>query len=413
MPNLSKIQDLRFWLRWRGAGAVGTIERPVILDEASRQRIIAEQVVDIIGCGLYVKTREALPILLQQLEADGYSIKGCSKDKHHPDPGSHYASLRQDVCDRKGKCESCNSYISSLGIQSHKHKCEVCGEFTYVKYCDGTIVRFTFIGNERNVFEPTLRMKVYDYDDAMKCLLLYPVPEDGNNFNDWGVDNAMKVLERNKDKFTHVERDSKDFLAVHYNAYTMYVEPDDVISMCETQGHQWNHKIVKLYKGKEYSEWDRLPIAESHMIYEAWRWAPLRPSPDLHERIISAAGMVSRADYYYQDGRAAFYDTHLETMRLFVQHFTTLNLDEWDRMIRRADRSGPGMIKTIARFCHPNAVVRNEPNIGNLLVGVGKMISGERITNGEKAAMSDALKDPTVASEFAGIFKSRVADLGE
>jgi hypothetical protein len=408
MPNLSKIQDPRFWERWRSAGAVSRPFAEETFDEATRQRIIAEQVVDIIGCGLYVKTRWALPALSQQLKADGYEIKDCGKDKHHPAPGSHYASLRENVCDRKGKCGSCGSYISTLGIQMHKHKCEVCGAYTYVKYCDGAIVRFTFINNERNAFEPSLKMKVYDYDDSIKCLLLYPVPEDGNNFNDWGVDNAMKVLERNKDKFTHVERDGRDFLAIHYNAYTVYVQPDDVISMCDTQGHQWNHKIVKLYKGKEYSEWDRLPIPESYMIYEAWRWAPLNASPTLHESILHAAGMVTDCGYYHQDGQREFYDLQLNRMRLFVQNFTTLDLAAWDRMIQRADKSGPGMIKAVARFCHSNPHIENKPNIGNLLTGVCKINSGERITEDEIAAIADATKDPQIMSDFAGLMEPRV-----
>lgn len=401
MPNQSKINDQRFWTRWRMSGAVAI----VILDEATRRRIIAEQVVEIPQCGLYVKTPHALAVLLQQLEADGYEIKDYRSGDEPKPKHYRYMSLRDDVCERKGKCGSCNSYIDVRGIRSHKHKCEVCGAYTYIELQDGSTVRFYWIErNERpNAFEPSMRMKVFDYDDELKCLLLYPDPEDGNNFNDWGIDNARKSLEKNKDKYTFVEREGQQYIAIPYDVYSHMLTSESVINMADSHGHTWNHKIVKLYKGKEYSEWEKLPVADSYNISDAWPWAPLKPSPDLHERIISAAGMVSRADYYYQDGRPAFYETQLQRMRLFVEHFTTLNLQEWDQMIWRADRSGPGMIKAIARFCHPKAVVRNEPNIGNLLVGMTKMFSGERVSEGEAEAFANAWQDDKTRENFFGV----------
>ncbi len=402
MPNPSKLNDPRFWARCEQAGAVVTLVTPENLSETERQRIITKQVVDIRGCGLYVKTKTALPVLFAQLRADGYQIKDCGKDEHHPSPGSHYAHLRDDVCERKGKCNSCGSYISNRGIQSHKHKCEVCGEYTYIEYQDGTVVRFDFMG-DREVFSPSLRMKVFDYDDELGSLLLYPTPEDGNNLNDWSAENALKVLDRNQDKYTRIQRNGREFFAIRYNPYSIYIEPDAVISMMEVTGHHWNHKIVKLYKGKEYSEWDSIPVPESYMIYEAWRWAPLKPSPTLHERILHAAGMVSDCGYYYQDGRPAFYDIQLERMRLFVEHFTTLNLDAWDRMIRYADKSGPGMIKATARFCHPQAQIENKPNVFNLINGFAKIGSGEHITDGEAEAMVYAASDREATSLFGRI----------
>lgn len=406
MPNQSKINDPRFWARWRAAGAVSVVA--IILDEATRRKIIAEQVVEIPQCGMYVKTKEALPVLLQQLEADGYELKdyrssGKPKPKHY-----RFMSLRDDVCERKGKCRSCNSYIDVRGIQTHKHKCEKRGAYTFIEYDGGTVVRFFWVSrDEDRGFEPAMKMKVFDYDDDLRCLLLYPEPENGNNFNDWSAENAKKSLERHKDEYKVIEREGRSFIAIPYDAHSPYLTETSVINMAEVHGKTWNYKIVKLYKGKEYSEFDRLPLSESCSIYDAWPWAPLQPSLDLHERIISAAGMVSRADYYYQDGRSAFYDIHLERMRLFVQHFTALDLKKWDRMIQNADKSGPGMIKAIARFCHPKAVVRNEPNIGNLLIGFGKVFSGEGITTGKMDAMADARGDDKTREEFINVLNRK------
>lgn len=402
--NNSKKRDPRFWARWRRSGAV---------------RIPDLTTVEIPQCGLYAKSPEALAKLFKELGEMGYEIKDCSKGEiDHRPPRSvqekegwylWYASLREVVCERKGKCDSCGSYIDVRGIQTHKHKCEKCGAYTYLQYVDGSVVRFKFLNDEngKGAFEPTLQMKVFDYDDELGCLLVYPTPLNGNNFNDWNADNAMKVLERNKSKFKHVERNGKNFLAIHYNPYSIYIELDAVISMYDSHGHKWNHKIVKLYKGQEFSEWDKLPVPESYAIYEAWHWSPLKPSRSLHEKIIHAAGMVSDCGYYYQDGRTAFYDVHLERMRLYVEHFTTIPIDKWDAMIRRAPKSGPGMIKTLAAFCQgvdvKKAAFENKPNIGNLLAGFSKAMGGKKLTDDEKTAMFEAAADREIRDDFLGV----------
>lgn len=259
MPNQSKINDRRFWIRWRAAGAVGSGVAVVILNEAARRRLIAEQVVSIPQCGLYVKDRTAFQPLLQQLEADGYELVDYGIEDERPGPKKHwFVSLRDDV-------------------------------------------------------------------------------------------------------------------------------------------------RARLNEEEKQIEWlKRTPTG--YNIYAAWSWAPLKRSPKLHERIISAAGMVSHSDYYYQDGRPAFDDIHLERMRLFVEHFTELNIEEWDRMIENADRSGPGMIEAIARFCHPNSRVTNESNFGNLLYGYISAANGKRLTEGEAIAMADAWKDPESRQTFRRLF---------
>jgi hypothetical protein len=45
-------------------------------------------------------------------------------------------------------------------------------------------------------------------------------------------------------------------------------------------------------------------------------------------------------------------------------------------------------------------VVKNKPNIGNLLQGFGKALSGERLTEGEVVAMEHAAADRPIMNEF-------------
>lgn len=282
-------------------------------------------------------------------------------------------------------------------------------------------------------------MKIFGYSKSLGSILLYAKPLNGNNFNDWNRVNAQKVLDANRTQFRSISsRLSKGMrkhirrlkakgmnkevssiydnnphvgvplIAIPYDPCSPYV---GVINTVDILGHKHNFSIVKLYQGKEYSEYGNLPVEESFSIYEAWHWAPLAPSPSLHEKIIHAAGMVSDAGYYHQDGSAAFYGIHLQRMRLYVEHFTTIPLDRWDAMIQRAPKSGPGMIKTLAAFCQgtdvKNAVFENKPNIGNLIDGFSKMVSGRDITNGESVAMVDAMKDEEILNDFLGIFKVR------
>jgi hypothetical protein len=56
----------------------------------------------------------------------------------------------------------------------------------------------------------------------------------------------------------------------------------------------------------------------------------------------------------------------------------------------------------VAAFCHPDAKAENRPNIGNLLVGFGKAMSEQELTEDEMMAMVDAAKDPGIVDQFLG-----------
>lgn len=377
------------------------VRNPRLALKLAWQEVVSEHIMVIPNCAVMVKSPEAMDLFLADLRNKGYEDKTYVEKGEKRRPNYFYMSLRDDVLVDKGVCNSCNSYISRNGIKMHKHKCEVCGEFTYLEFVDGTTVRFYWqddIGS--SAFEPSMKMKVKDYDDENRCLILYAKPMDGNNFNDWNLKNALKSLRKHRPSYSFVKIEGKTYISIPYEVHYGKRTGPQLINMADSHGHVVNHRMVKLFQGKEYGEWfDPIPIPENYTVKGAWEGYPLPRSPYLHETIIHAAGMVSRCDYYYQDGRTEFREIHLLRMRLFVEHFTDINIDEWDRMIERADKSGPGMIRALAAFCHPDAVPKNEPNFWNLVHGVSKIqdaLNGHpvKMSDDEIAAMWDAGKVP-------------------
>jgi len=362
-----------------------------------------------IGGNLYLKSPEALELLLKTLEDYGYEIKECSRDERRPprevqeQEGWYlwYASLGDSVLQRRGKCESCQSYIDVCGIRSHGHTCEVCGAVTYEKIIDGSVVRFKFLSEKnRGMFSPQLCMRAKRWDTKEGYLYLYYEFLDRGSLGVVAGKEAQTYLSKNAESWEVVEEDDQKLLKVRYpqpwDRQVAAIEPYDI------WGSRSNHTIVKLFKGEEFSEWGRLPVRESYSLYEAWHWSPLIPTPNLHERIIRAAGMVTDCGWYHHAVR----EGNLRSMRRFVAHFTTLNLAEWDRMIARAPRSGPGMITAVAYFCHPEPQIKNEPNLGNVLAVLGNTFSGKPNTTAELAAAERALRDPEERAKIAPLLEA-------
>lgn len=350
-------------------------------------------VIQIAG-GLYPKTPETHTILLDYLCESGYGVEDLTipnpeKDKYFGKPipeemrihgrSTGFAKLREDAMQRAGKCGSCNEYISIRGVQSHNHQCEKCGAITYQEMIKGSQVAFSWFRAPKNPvafkltsegemitnpMDPQLfvgggSLIVERYDDKSRLIYCYG-----------------ELAEAEKEGIDFGERTKELYRKLADAGHTdhIMISRDDI---SDIWGHSWNHKIVKLYQGKEYGEWDRLPVAEMLNLYEPWHWAPAEASPDLHNQILSAAGQVSDKGYYYQDGRAAFWEPQLENMRRFVDHFTTLDLIKWDQMIRTASKSGPGMIDALAHFCHTRPNVIDKPNIGNALIGLVDSMQGK------------------------------------
>ncbi len=351
---------------------------------------------------LYVKTPQALETVLTKLAEIGYNVKDGRKDEYSLERATPeqmeqngwslwFASL--DI--RYAKCGSCSAYITALGCQVHGATCSECGAVIYRKFVDGSTMRFEFVSDDCGWFSPELRLKVRRWDTDEGFLYFY------TDFQESGLstvtgEKAENYMAQHTDKWELVNEDGLALFKIHYPLATSgWITKDSVINPRDTWGDEQNHRIVKLWEGKEYSEYGRLPVPDMISIYESWHWAPLEPSPTLHERLFSAINQVSRKDYWYQDGRPAFSRTTYELMGVFVRHFTSLDADEWDRRSRNFRLDGPGGIDDVANFCHPNPEVVDEPNFGNTLVALGKAFGGEPLTAREhEAALIGAADDP-------------------
>lgn len=141
----------------------------------------------------------------------------------------------------------------------------------------------------------------------------------------------------------------------------------------------------------------------SFFIREAWHWMPLERSPKLHDRILAAAGMRSDTGGFYQDGRVAFYDFTLERMHIFVQHFTVLDINDWDRLIARTPKSGPEMVRAIAHFCSDEPEIDEGSNVFNALYGIAKVVEGRSLSTKEQDAMDKALRDDGIRDDLKSL----------
>lgn len=364
--------------------------------------VVNDDIVEVIS-DLYVKTPEALKRLLKELYKAGYRIESLRKADYRKRDGVSVQQMEKNGWSlwyaslpnlRYGKCNSCGKYIRTTGIQSHGHTCEKCGAVTYLNIIDGTTIRFEFISEKYRgvMFAPELQMKAKRWDTKEGYLYLYYEFLKGGLSTVDGK-RAQDYLDENKGRWELVEEDGQTLLKIKYSL--VWKRDDAVIESMETFGHQWNHKIVKLFGGKEYDEYGHLPVPENMSIYESWHWAPLPVTPTLHSRILSAAGQTDDQGWHYQDGRPWFTDGHWREMARFVRHFTQLDAGAFDRAWPRFRRDGPGGIMDIAHFCHEHPAIENRPNIGNALSMLGKAFSGQQLTQKEiDEGMRGAADDP-------------------
>jgi hypothetical protein len=361
------------------------------------EEVLAIDDVVSIGRDLYVKSPAALEKVLEKLRLIGYGVKDLRQSEDRTKRGISleqqergawslwYASLDDGADIRYGKCGSCHGYIPTLGIRSHDHRCPICNAVTYLHFVDGkTEVEFLFDGQPSQWVKIVLRAKRFDREN--QHLYLYrEVPAELEYFRDaMTTEQVEAALVEYTDKWEAVEEDGVQLIRVNYRE--MYYPEVRNIEVYDTRGHFHNFSIVKLWGGKEYSEFDRLPVPESFSIYETWRWPLLEPSPTLHERLFSAVHQVSRKDYWHQDGRAAFDPRMYLEMGKFILHFTTLDFVSWMQAAPYFRLDGPGGIEDVAHFCHPAPLVKDEPNIGNTLDAIAGMMEGRRLSGQELRA---------------------------
>ncbi|MBU1970306.1 hypothetical protein KJ605_00805, partial [Patescibacteria group bacterium] len=280
------------------------------------------------------------------------------------------------------------------------HRCEVCGNVTYRHIVKGSRVRFAFRDEieQQSMFSPQLAMTVYRYDPERGYIYF----EEG--FHEGGFctvvnQRASEYMKHHRGKWQKVTAWGKNLIRVRYHP-RFDNDLRDMVFVYDVYKHAWGAKIVRLWNGREYSEWDRLPVPESISIHETWHWKHLPKSPTLHVRILHACGQTDDKGWHYQDGRPWFRPGHWENMARFIRHFTQLDADAFDRAWPRFPSDGPGGIDALARWCHESPVVTNEPNVGNLLVALGKAFEGRRLTDGEVKAAMLGLEDPSARELF-------------
>ena len=346
-----------------------------------------EEIVAIGGSEMYCLTHRARDEVLARLRELGYRVDDLADGDDSSDDAARLKAITESRGARyyahldisTGKCGSCQQYISTTGIRSHGHTCEKCGAITSQEIVDGSTVIFSFRDDGPTEFwGPELQLTTKRWkDNHIWCYTSGMRGKRGLGSHEMTPGEIEEYLAKHHDKWRYETIDDEQFLVVFYEFRPRLTYPNQLIVMKDIWGGVSNYSIVRVYEGKEYSEYRQLPVPDSLHIYDTQDWERLQPSPDLHERLFTAVRQVSDCDYYYQDGRDAFSPEMFERMGLYVKHFTTLDYEAWRRLIPRIPLDGPGAIMTIARFCHPQPRVQNAPNIGNVLVALGELASSQ------------------------------------
>ncbi|MFC1685545.1 hypothetical protein ACFLZZ_00820 [Nanoarchaeota archaeon] len=390
-------------------------------------------VYDICNGDLYVKNKKSLKPLLSHLKDAGYKVKDTSSDKCfdgkkpprkvQEKEGSSlwHGSLTERVLKRKGECGSCHKLMDLRKAWKEGHKCGKCGDVTYKKFPDGSRINFNVVNYDNETVGSVMRdltLIVHSYDDKKKRLNLYADHKDYKGKpREFSMRGLRKPVEDSYDDLsTMIKLYPKTFsvgkvkktkvVSVPYDIKDSYLK-EHGINTCERSGELKNFDQVKVFKGKKMDEWAQLPIPDSVSIYEAWHWAPLKPSPGLYQEIMHAAGQPPRKDYYHQDGRPAFSDCIIGRMLKFVEHFTTVD----EKMVARhldARLSGPGLIDVLAKITGHTKFIETAPNPMGALSIVAKALSGKRLTEnelvqGEKSLIAD-MEGDNVVGETLGAY---------
>jgi hypothetical protein len=327
---------------------------------------------------IYVLKPEHLTPLLKELRAIGYEFeeKGVDPEDEYEKYDRTYRETHAmsnwfgTLDTHRGKCSNCNSIISLSGIKSHKHKCEFCGEYTYLKIIPGSKVRFEFCSSARVAFATSIEATVHYWDDESGDL--YLLKDSITSKGLIGCD-PHKYLEQNQADWEDASLPDCSAPLFRVKYYNLPWQRDcskrSAIEMLDTYGHHWGHTIVNIFDGQEYPEFgfdkDKMPVPNMIHIYEAWHWAPLQPSPKLHEKLLSSVGMVPDIGFYHQDGRAAFSQSHIDGITDYIENLTSLNGEAWKQIAQSIPLDARGFITTLAYFCHNHPSVAEVPNVWN------------------------------------------------
>jgi hypothetical protein len=314
---------------------------------------------------MYCRSPEGLQIALDTLRTIGYTITDPDIDRHMreslatPEAKARYGwplrSAKLEISKRI-KCDSCGSYLNGADYDTHGHQCESCGAVTYLDIPDGSEVRFVFLGHDLSCGGDQLLMKVkhWDYQDGW----LYLCREVGaGRYGVLGPEEAEAYLALHQDKWEAVEESGQRLIKLRYIKRGHGEHPATIIDRTESFCSRIYFSEVVVWEGREYSDRDpEFPLPKHVSIFEAWHWAPLEPSPTIHEALFDAIGMPPYTGYYRTG--PTFTAEHFKEMGRFVSELTTLNGHEWARRSPGFRKDGAGAIADVAAFCHPEPVVR-------------------------------------------------------
>lgn len=379
-------------------------------------------VVKIAG-SLYCKNQQALDSLFNHLSED-YDIEKSDKYDHY------YARLKKSVCQDACKCNYCNHYNTHFGCKVHGFTCSGCDKILYKQYIPRSPIQFSFRYEERY---HQLNFIIHSYDMETHTLYVYDKVQKRRAYGDLNLGNSLKMLEKHKDSYVRTTINGKKVLgfycrswssedgdqvkinitSVGHPPYKMTRNPDKSLGydyeLAEEDKGTHYHQ-VRIFKGQEYPGYSDLdlPVPVSYMIYPHFEKAKV--NKNFSAGILRIAGMSSNCGYYYQDGSQAVYPVHLESMKKFVEHFTTLDLVKFTKFLELAPLDGPEFIVALAKFVEACTgvyqYVENKPNIGNVIHAACKVMSKQLLTDGEYRSAVWGLQDDHVRETWHSLVES-------
>lgn len=313
-----------------------------------------------IGPGIYCKTPVALASALGTLRAMGYQVTD-KRTSPYRSPNITTASMQLDGNSvwsasmpdlQKAKCLSCGSYITRRGIAKHGHTCEVCGNVTAHQVTDGTRLTFYFRANHTG---DVLFMKAKRWDEEAGFLYLYP---DFMDIGDIGLtgSEATAYLAGYANSWQQVTENGITLYKIAYNGPARD-NPDAVIAVGGFSHGYQNYRDVLVWNGQEYND-ATLPIKPYLSVYETWRWQPLGPGEELYRRALTAAD-IRRPDWYHS--YETLHKYQLQKVATFIEHFSTLSIQEWRNRQPHFHREAPRCVQDIAAFCMGQPAIAHQP----------------------------------------------------
>jgi hypothetical protein len=348
---------------------------------------------------VYAKTAEAAAAVRAAMAAAGYTFE---------DGGGGFAKLEGvDFTE----CGNCGGAISNAGTLCHNHRCELCGKPTYLEYVRGGTIRLAFIRNRERVHDGTISFRVFEYRDDARELALYAVPLlDSQSIGDARSPEAAKrVLDAAAGLYrreTAVDGDGKEVDLIVVREDLGPLTPESVFDTYAVHGSERHCHPIRVFRGRKYGTFEDLPWPAMVSVSERFVGSRLSlADPSAHEAIMLAAGQTPSADFYHQDGRPAFGEVVFKRWDAFVRHFVDVDYAKWRQFARNAPRGGPAFIYALARWCADMSDgkrrrVTDEPNMGNTLAAMGKLLSGQPLTYREAVAAQEGEQE--LVNELGG-----------